>query len=188
MPTADGLTPGLLLAMPQLEDPNFQRSVVLLCRHGEDGALGFIVNRPLEIPAGELLELDSEEAIDLPLTVWEGGPVNQERGWLLCRDEPTEGETLNVCEGIFMSSSQAHLKSVLDGDPRHCEPDRSRLLLGYAGWGPGQLDNELAASAWLTVPVDMELIFHTPSEQLWERAIRTLGVEPSAISPGPGIH
>lgn len=188
MPIADGLTPSLLLAMPQLEDPNFHRSVVLLCRHGEDGALGFIVNRPLEIPAAELLDLGSNVTADLPLTVWEGGPVNQERGWLLCRDEPTEGETLNVCDGIFMSSSQAHLTSVLQGDPRRCQPDRARLLLGYAGWGPGQLDHELAASAWLTVPVDMDLIFHTPSEKVWERAIRSLGVEPGAISPGPGIH
>lgn len=188
MPTAHGLTPSLLLAMPQLEDPNFHRSVVLLCRHGQDGALGFIVNRPLEIPAGELLDLDGEVNQDLPLTVWEGGPVSQERGWLLCRDEPAEGETLSVCDGIFMSSSQAHLTSVLKGDPRHCRPDRARLLLGYAGWAPGQLDHELAASAWLSVPVDMDLVFHTPPDQVWERAIRSLGVEPGAISPGPGIH
>ncbi len=188
MQIADELTPSLLLAMPQLEDPNFNRSVVLLCRHGEDGSLGFIVNRPLEIPAGELLELDGDESADTALTVWEGGPVNQERGWLLCRDEPAEGETLNVCEGIFMSSSQSHLRSVLKGAPETFGPERARLLLGYAGWGPGQLDGELAASAWLTVPVDMELIFHTPSNQVWDRAIRSLGVDPAAISPGPGIH
>ena len=188
MPIADGLTPSLLLAMPQLEDPNFHRAVVLLCRQGEDGALGFIVNRPLGIPAGELLDLDSEEASDLSLTVWEGGPVDQERGWLLCRDEPSEGETLNVCEGIYMSSSQAHLRAVLKGAPESYGPARARLLLGYAGWGPGQLDRELTASSWLTVPVDLKLVFHTPPEMVWERAIRSLGVEPTAISPGPGIH
>ena len=188
MGIADSLTPGLLLAMPQLEDPNFHRSVILLCRHAEDGALGFILNRPLEIPANELLELGPEDPVDVALTVWEGGPVSQERGWLLCREEPNEGETLDVCDGIYMSSSQAHLQSVVAGDPNSCVPEKVRLLLGYAGWGPGQLDSELAASAWLNLPVDRELVFHTPSEKLWENAIRSLGVDPTAISPGPGIH
>ena len=188
MSIAEGLTPGLLLAMPQLEDPNFDHSVVLLCRHDDEGSLGFVINRPLDIPAGELLELESPEPTDLALTVWEGGPVNQERGWLLCREEPSEGETLNVCDGLFMSSSQSHLRTVLDGAPDATRPERARLLLGYAGWGPGQLDLELAASSWLSVPIDMDLIFHTPSDEIWERAIRSLGVEPGAISPGPGIH
>src|SRR6185369_16885470 len=105
MPTEEGLAPTLLLAMPQLDDPNFHRSVVLLCRHGEEGALGFIVNRPLEVPVNELLVLEGKEHAQIPLTVWEGGPVSQERGWLLCRDQPAEGETLTVCDGIFMSSS-----------------------------------------------------------------------------------
>ena len=187
--TGPGLTPGLLLAMPQLEDPNFHRSVILLCRHEEDGALGFIVNRPLEIPAAELLDLGEESCqTDLPLTVWEGGPVGQERGWLLCREEPGEGETLSICDGVYMSSSQAHLKTVLARDAGDCTPERVRLLLGYAGWGPGQLDSELAASAWLNLPVDLDLLFHTPSDKVWESAIRSLGVDPTAIAPGPGIH
>ncbi|MBM4266025.1 MAG: YqgE/AlgH family protein [Deltaproteobacteria bacterium] len=188
MPNEEGIAPTLLLAMPQLDDPNFHRSVVLLCRHGDEGALGFIVNRPLDVPVKELLVLEGKEDLQVPLTVWEGGPVSQERGWLLCRDQPAEGDTLTVCDGIFMSSSQTHLKSVLGGDPRSCAPDRARLLLGYAGWGPGQLNAELTASAWLMVPVDEELIFHTPHDKVWEAAIRSLGVEPSAIAPAPGVH
>jgi putative transcriptional regulator len=183
----DGIAPNLLLAMPQLEDPNFNRSVVLLCRHSEDGALGFIVNRPMPVSVRDLL---ADEAVvsNSPLTVWEGGPVGQERGWLLCREAPKDGEGLTVCDGIYMSSSQAHLRDVLGGDPRQCEPDRCRLLLGYAGWGPGQLDSELHASAWLLIPVDQELIFSAPPEDLWERAIRSLGVDPTSIAPAPGIH
>jgi putative transcriptional regulator len=184
----DGLAPNLLLAMPQLEDPNFSRSVVLLCRHSDEGALGFIVNRPIQVSANELLSLESEVGRDVPLTVWEGGPVSQERGWLLCRESPPDGESLTVCDGIYMSSSQSHLRQVVAGNPRECEPDRCRLLLGYAGWGPGQLDAELHASAWLMIPVDRELVFGTPAEQIWERSIRSLGVDPTAIAPAPGIH
>ena len=183
-----GLAPSLLLAMPQLLDPNFNRSVVLLCSHSEEGALGFIVNRPVGTTESKLLYFDPPVQARAPLTLWQGGPVSQERGWLLCRDLPEDDDRLEVSDGIYMSSSQGLLRRLLEGDPRECEPDRSRLLLGYAGWGPGQLDSELTESAWLTAPLDLTLIFSTPAEEIWERAIRGLGIEPSAISPAPGIH
>jgi putative transcriptional regulator len=184
-----GIAPTLLLAMPQLDDPNFVRTVVLLCQHGEEGALGFIVNRPVNAMASDLLQLDPPTTAGSTLTVWEGGPVSPERGWLLCRGEsPSEGDALAICDGLYMSSSQALLRQILAGDPRTCEPDRSRLLLGYAGWGPRQLDAELAASAWLTIPVDLDLMFDTPAEKLWSASIRTLGIDPASIAPAPGIH
>lgn len=185
---AEGFAPTLLIAMPQLVDSNFARSVVLLCKHGEEGALGFIVNRPVDTTAGELLALDPPPAPSHALTVWEGGPVSPERGWLLCRSVPRDGEGFEVCDGIYMSSSQAALKQILAGDPRDCEADRSRLLLGYAGWGPGQLDAEMTASAWLNIPVDVGLVFDTPAPELWQSALRTLGVDPIALAPAPGIH
>lgn len=184
----EGLAPSLLLAMPQLDDPNFNRGVVLLCRHNEEGALGFIVNRPVHVTAKELLALDPPLETDTALTVWEGGPVSQERGWLLCRQAPSDASNLEVCKGLFMSSSPTVLRRILDGDPRNCESDRSRLFLGYSGWGPGQLDNELATSSWLNAPLDLDMVFTTPPEDLWERAIRSLGVEPTAIAAAPGIH
>ena len=87
-----------------------------------------------------------------------------------------------------MSSSPSVLRRVIEGDARNCEPDRSRLFLGYSGWGPGQLDQELAAAAWLNAPLDLDMVFTTPPDDLWERAIRSLGVEPTAIAPAPGIH
>jgi len=184
----EGLAPSLLLAMPQLDDPNFNRAVVLLCRHSDEGALGFIVNRPVHVAAKELLALDPPIESDTSLTVWEGGPVSQERGWLLCRQAPSDANNLAVCDGLFMSNSPSVLRRILEGDPRNCDPDRSRLFLGYAGWGPGQLDTELATSSWLNAPLDLDMVFTTAAEELWERAIRSLGVEPTAIAPAPGIH
>ncbi|HZR84666.1 MAG TPA: YqgE/AlgH family protein [Candidatus Binatia bacterium] len=185
---ADGLAPTLLLAMPQLVDSNFARSVVLLCKHNEEGALGFVVNRPVNTTASELLSLDPPPAPGCALTVWEGGPVSPERGWLLCRNAPQDGDGFEVCDGIYMSSSQALLKRILAGDPRECEADRSRLILGYAGWGPGQLDAELTASSWLNIPVDVDLVFETPATDLWKSAFRILGVDPVSLTPAPGIH
>ncbi|MEO2169074.1 MAG: YqgE/AlgH family protein [bacterium] len=182
------LAPTLLLAMPQMTDPNFHRAVVLLCRHGDEGALGFVVNRPIDVDLADLLEFDEPIDDNMDLTAWQGGPVKVERGWLVWRGEPSDDDILQVCDGIYMSSSQAHLHSLIVGDPSVCRADRSRLLLGYAGWGPGQLDEELLASAWLNIPVDPELVFETPADEVWERAIRTLGVEPNSIAPGPGIH
>ncbi|MFM8409732.1 MAG: YqgE/AlgH family protein [Alphaproteobacteria bacterium] len=185
---AEGIAPTLLLAMPQLLDPNFHRSVVLLCKHNDEGALGFVVNRPVETTITELLSLDPPPAAGCNLSVWQGGPVSQERGWLLCRSELAGAEGFEVCDGIYMSTSQAMLRRVLDGDPRECEPDRSRLLLGYAGWGPRQLDAEMAESAWLNIPVDVDLVFDTDAGDLWEACLRTLGIDPLSLAPAPGIH
>ena len=188
MTESSNIAPTLLLAMPQMTDPNFHRTVILLCRHSEEGSLGFVINRPLEIELSELLEMEEPIPEDAPLTAWQGGPVSPERGWLICRGDAEGEDVLNVCDGIYMSSSQAHLREVLTGDPTSCRPERSRLLLGYAGWGPGQLDEEMLASAWLTIPVDTDLVFTTPPDEAWERGIRSLGVDPVSIAPGPGIH
>ena len=188
-----GTGPTLLLAMPQMTDPNFNRSVVLLCRHDEEGALGFVLNRPMDIEVADLLEGDFAISGSPSLTAWQGGPVSPERGWLICRELPTRSEEdpedfLEVCRGIYMSSSQTHLRTVLELDPEEGGPHRSRLLLGYAGWGPGQLEAELIASAWLQIPVDENLIFETEATEVWDKGIRSLGVDPLSIAPGPGLH
>jgi len=188
-----GTGPTLLLAMPQMTDPNFNRSVVLLCRHDEEGALGFVLNRPMDIDVADLLEGDFPVLSSPSLTAWQGGPVSPERGWLICRERPNQSEEdpeefLEVCRGIYMSSSQTHLRNVLEQDPEEGGPQHSRLLLGYAGWGPGQLDAELIASAWLQIPVDENLIFETEATEVWDKGIRSLGVDPLSIAPGPGLH
>ena len=185
--------PTLLLAMPQMTDPNFNRSVILLCRHDDEGALGFVINRPMGIDVADLLEWDFPLPENVLLTAWEGGPVSPERGWLICREAPLrpegdEEEFLEVCKGIYMSSSQAHLRNVLSADSSESGSDRSRLLLGYAGWGPGQLEAELISSAWLQIPVNDDLIFETDAADVWDKGIRSLGVDPLSIAPGPGLH
>jgi len=177
------LAPTLLVAMPQLQDPNFTKSVVLLCEHRDAGAMGLVVNRPTETRASQIVNLDPPPKEDSGLEVWIGGPVEPERGWLLIADRESEG--LEIYPGLFLSASVELLRSMMEASE---SKSRCRFLVGYAGWGPKQLDRELAASAWLTVPLDLDLLFETPSEHMWEYAIRRLGIDPSALAMGPGIH
>ena len=159
------------------------KTVVLLCEHREEGAMGLVLNRCTEATASSIVQLEPPPARDSGLQVWVGGPVDPARGWLLIADNPGDG--IEVSPGLFLSASRDLLRRVLES------PDltgRSRFLVGYAGWGPRQLDSELAASAWLTVPVDTHLMFETPSEAMWEVAIRRLGIEPHALAMGPGVH
>lgn len=178
-----GLAPTLLLSMPQMQDPNFTRAVVLLCDHNENGALGLVVNRPTETRAAAAVQLDPAPARDGGLTLWTGGPVEPQRGWILMAEKPDDAESVRVADGVFLSTSPLLLKRLIE-----TSPDRTRVLTGYAGWGPGQLDAELAASAWLTVDVDANLLFDTPATEMWEAAIRRLGADPGALQMGQGVH
>ncbi len=182
------LAPTLLLAMPQLTDPNFTRTVVLLYQHGAGGAVGFVVNRPTDLRASQAIVLDPPIRRDSGLVLWSGGPVEPQRGILLLGRDPGTGDAERVADGLHLTASVAVLRQYLDADPQSLAGARCRLLLGYAGWGPGQLDAELAASAWLTAPADPDLVFGTPPERMWETAIRGLGVEPMALQMGPGIQ
>lgn len=187
------IAPGLLLAMPQLTDPNFSRSVVLMIEHNDNGSFGLIVNQPIEMSASELLEsLDMEWHGDDDMLVWSGGPVQPQSGWILHEpvvhvqvDSSTlgQGQTLLICPDIALSTSPDTLRA-LALEP----PDKLRLILGYSGWGPGQLAAEMAHGSWLHVDVDPLIVFDTPADEMWDRALRTLGIEPEAIVPGFGIH
>ena len=188
MTHAGSFAPTLLLAMPQLRDPNFVRSVVLLCEHGEKGALGFVVNRPTELRAAEAVVLEPPVRGDSGLMLWTGGPVEPQRGFLLLGDDPGVEDSEKVSEGFHLTASVEVLRRLLETDPGEMARRRARLLLGYAGWGPGQLDEELTASAWLTAPVDPDLVFATPPESMWEVAIRGLGVDPMMLAVAPGVQ
>jgi putative transcriptional regulator len=179
------LTPSLLLSMPQLTDPHFARSVVLLCDHGPDGAFGLVVNHPAEVTAAEAVQLDPpvESANSLPLLL--GGPVEPERGWILTSQAPEDPFVKEIGSGLYLSASPAVLRRVLQAHP---QPRRTQVLAGYAGWGPGQLDDELAQSAWLVAPVDLDLIFEIPSAASWDMAIRRLGADPHSLQMGHGVH
>lgn len=181
------LAPALLLSMPQLVDPNFNRTVVLLCKHNEDGAFGLVVNRPLMTTGRIVVELDPPVTADRDLQVWVGGPVEPQRSWILVgaeRDDPGEPQGMPIAPGLALSTSPDLLRRLLEPMP----PRRTRLVVGYSSWGPGQLEAELQASAWLLSDVDCDLIFNTPAERMWETAIRRLGADPAALQMSRGVH
>lgn len=186
--SASDLAPSLLVAMPQLRDPNFSRSVVLLCEHGPAGAMGFVVNRPTETLAAEAVAMDPPLHGDSGMRLWTGGPVERHRGFLLLGSDPGSGETERITTGFHLTASMSVLRNLLEAPPDRLGSTRARLLLGYAGWGPGQLDTELAESAWLTAPADPAMVFETPPEEMWETVIRSLGVEPMSLAPAPGVQ
>jgi putative transcriptional regulator len=180
------LAPTLLIAMPQMLDPNFSRSVVLLCRSEDDGALGLVINRPTETLVSSIVALENPPKDDSKMMVWSGGPVEPERGWLLLGFDPGSSDALAVGEGLYLSASADVLRALMESnDPTE---KYGRFLLGYAGWAGGQLENELAQSAWLTAEVSRRLIFETPPEEMWEAAIRSLGIDPFALQTGGGVH
>jgi putative transcriptional regulator len=180
----DTFQPTLLLSMPQLQDPNFARTVVLLCDYLPEGAFGLVLNRPTEMPASSMVKLEPpvERGNDLPLCF--GGPVEPDRGWILTTETPGDAGYRTIVEGLYLSTSPMLLRRVLERQP----PPRARVLAGYAGWGPGQLDEELAQSAWLMADVELDLIFDVDSSRMWETAIRRLGADPSALQTSHGVH
>ena len=180
----NSLAPRLLLSMPQLNDPNFKQTVVLLCEHGEEGAFGLVLNRQTDTPASSVVRLTPPVEVDNGLQLWIGGPVEPERGWILMGDQLADAEAVQVCDGLYLSTSPDLLRQLLMNPPQ----GRTRLLTGYAGWGAGQLDAELSASAWLIADVQLDLIFETQATQMWETAIRRLGAEPSMLQMGRGVN
>jgi putative transcriptional regulator len=173
----------LLLSMPQLQDPNFAKTVVLLCDYGPEGAFGLVLNRPTEMPASAMVRLDPPVAAGNDLPLWIGGPVEPQRGWILLGDQPqTDFKTIR--DGLYLSTSQALLREVLETRPA----PRARIIAGYAGWGPGQLDDELAQSSWLLTTVDLDLVFDVDADAMWETAIRRMGADPSMLTTSHGVH
>jgi putative transcriptional regulator len=179
------LAPALLLSMPQLTDPNFAKTVVLLCEHAPEGAFGLVVNRPSELAASEAVSLEPplDRPNDLPLLI--GGPVEPQRGWILTAQPPDGVDYQGLGAGLYLSASPVLLRRALTSRPI---PRRTQVLAGYAGWGPGQLDAELAESAWLISPVELDLIFEIPPNVAWDMAIRRLGADPHLLQPGHGVH
>jgi putative transcriptional regulator len=178
--------PILLLSMPQMADPNFAKTVVLLCDYTDEGAFGLVVNRQMDEPAWTLVKTDPPVRVDPNLRLWIGGPVDPQRTWVLMSEaQGPDEEQREICPGVLLSVSKDLTLELLQAPPS----TRSRVVIGYAGWGPGQLDHEIAASAWLTIDVDPTLIFGVPPDQMWEAAIRRLGADPSALQVASGsVH
>jgi putative transcriptional regulator len=176
----------LLVAMPQLRDPNFRRAVVLVVQHDDQGTFGVVLNRDTEISAMGLcasLELDWRGEPETSIG-W-GGPVQPQTGWLVFDALPgyAEQDIQRVGEGICFASSLDVLRHVAE-EP----PDKLRLLVGYAGWGPGQLETELIEGAWLLAPASDEVIFQVDTAVMWDHVLRGLGVEPATLIATRGVH
>lgn len=191
------LAPGLLLAMPQLLDPNFARAVVLMIEHNDEGSFGLIINRPSDMPVAQLLDvLEIPWHGDPEAVVWAGGPVMPTSGWVLHEPTTVTGETATdlhdgldssrtvlVSPGLALSTAPETLRELATSPPA-----RTRFLLGYAGWGAGQLASEVARGAWLHADADPAIVFGADPDQMWETAIRSLGVDPENVVPSHGIH
>ena len=175
--------------MPQLVDPNFNRTVVLLIKHSHEGAFGLVLNRPLVTTGRVVVNLDQSEQVstDRELQVWIGGPVEPQRSWILVGEPLAAAEGapgMPIAESLYLSTSPDFVRRMLEPPP----PDRARLFVGYSGWGPGQLDDELGESAWLLSDVNRDLIFNTPADRMWEAAIRRLGADPASLQMSRGVH
>ena len=171
----------LLVAMPTMGDPRFARSVIYLCAHSDDGAMGLVVNKLLEsLSFTDLLEqLDIEaHGVNEDIRVHFGGPVEAARGFVLHSTDYAHEATMRVDEGFALTATIDVLKAMAEGRG----PRLSMLALGYAGWAPGQLDNEIQENGWLTVPADEELVFDRDQDGKWERAVGRLGIDPGNLS------
>jgi len=185
METTHTLTGQLLVAMPNMADPNFDHSVTYICEHSEHGALGITINRPLELDLGEVLEqlsLQTTPTDFLSQPVLRGGPVQSERGFVLHETKKNWEGTTEVGHSIFVTTSQDILTDVAEGRG----PNRMLMALGYAGWGAGHLEEEIRQNAWLTVPASQQLVFEPPVEQRWRAAAQSIGIEPSSLILHPG--
>ena len=171
----------LLVALPALDDPNFARSVALICQHDEAGAMGVVVNRASEYTLGDVLAQMNLETRDAALSgqiVLNGGPVHPERGFVLHDGQREWDSTLVIGEGLALTTSRDILEAMAEGEgPQHVV-----VALGCAGWGAGQLEYELGENSWLTAPVDAELLFALPLEQRWQAAGDRIGVDITRIT------
>ena len=183
----------LLIAMPVMGDPRFERSVIYMCAHSSEGAMGIIVNRPAgSIDFPELLvQLDiikEDDQIKLPETaesmkVLKGGPVDTGRGFVLhSSDFYIENATLRIDDGICLTATVDILKAIAKG----AGPKHAILALGYAGWAPGQLENEIQGNGWLHCDADQDLIFGGDVEEKYARALRKIGIDPGMLSNDAG--
>jgi len=171
----------LLIAMPQMTDPRFTRTLIYMCAHSADGAMGLVVNKPIgSLTFSELMNQMGIEIGDIEdqIRVHFGGPVESSRGFVLHSTDYVRESTLVVNEEFALTATVDVLKSIAEGDG----PSKALLALGYAGWSPGQLDAEIQANGWLHVDADSDLVFQVDNDDKWERAIAKVGIDLSLLS------
>ncbi len=186
MAAASALAPAFLVALDVMLDSNFRRSVVLMLDHDpERGAMGLVINRTTDVPLAQLCKTQDLRWLG-PVTTrvdW-GGPVGQDQGWVLLDDAAADGvEAVSLIPGVHWARSREALTRVAENPGA-----TARVMLGYAGWAAGQLEQEIAAGAWLVVPASRRIVFEEPLAVCWEQAIRSLGIDPALLVPSHGIN
>ncbi|MDG2204681.1 MAG: YqgE/AlgH family protein [Alphaproteobacteria bacterium] len=175
----------LLIAMPSMTDPRFEKSVIYMCSHNSDGAMGLVINRAIDsLTFPELLEqleIDSGSGGD-QIRVLFGGPVEQARGFVLHSPDYLQDASLVVDDNVVLTATIDILRAIADGTG----PNNCLLALGYAGWGAGQLDSEIKSNGWLSVDADEDLVFGCDLDEKWERAMTKIGIDPRMLSDAAG--
>jgi putative transcriptional regulator len=185
MDLTNSLTNQLLIAMPGLADPNFNSTVTLICEHTDKGALGIVINRPLNLQLAGLFEQLDVTSVDPEIAqdqVLMGGPVGQEQGFVLHDSEHTFENSLAVSSDIKLTLSRDVIDALAAGDG----PQQSLVAIGYAGWDAGQLEDEMLANSWINVPASPDIVFETPFEDRWASAASKIGIDINRISPDAG--
>lgn len=175
----------LLLAMPGIGDPRFERAVILVCQHSAEGAMGLIINRPFQrLSVAELLQqLEVEAPAELEQSpVYAGGPVEPSRGFVIHSADYQQPSTLQVTESIHLTATLDILRDMAV----HRGPAKAIVALGYAGWAPGQLDKELTRHGWLSAPADSAIIFDEADDRKWSRAMGSIGIDVRMLSGEAG--
>lgn len=183
---SDSLKHHFLIAMPQLDDPNFEHTLTYILEHNEAGAMGLTLNRPVDISFDDVLDdlgISSEILLSRQHQVVAGGPVQTDAGFILhpAQEQPFSS-SVPLQSDIWLTTSRDILEAIARGEG----PTHSLMALGYAGWGAGQLEEELAENIWLTVPASAEIIFDVPFAQRWQAAAKTLGVDINLLSGEAG--
>ncbi|MBV7297825.1 YqgE/AlgH family protein [Enterovibrio paralichthyis] len=179
-----------LVAMPGMVDDRFKHSVVYMCEHNEDGAMGLMINQPINISVEKMLEqieLDREQVVithpvSLSQPVLFGGPVSEDRGFVLHKHKKLFGSSIQLSDDLTVTTS----KDILSILGTNEEPEQFLVALGYAGWDAGQLEQELADNSWLTIEADPAVIFDTPINERWEKALKQIGIDAINLSSDIG--
>ncbi|MFE8070185.1 YqgE/AlgH family protein [Marinobacteraceae bacterium S3BR75-40.1] len=180
--SSQNLRDHFLISMPYMQDPNFSASVTYICEHNQDGAFGLVINRPLDLTVGDVfaqMDFGGEELED---PVYNGGPVQIERGFVLHRPIGQWQSSMAISRDVALTSSRDVLQAIAAEEG----PDDYLFALGYAGWGAGQLEEELAGNVWLTCPADTHILFELPAESRFEAAVARLGIDINQLTNSVG--
>ncbi len=179
------LTNHFLIAMPNLKDPNFERTVTYICTHNEKGAMGIVINKPLSIELGDIfkqLDIPVNNTIDNSKQIFRGGPVQANQGFILHQKSSQWDSSVVISDEMCLTTSRDILEAIAIG----AGPTKSLIAFGYAGWGEGQLEQELMDIVWLSGPAALEIIFTTPFDQCWRAAADHLGIDVEKLSTDIG--